>query len=97
MSDDVSEPVAGDVEFQNVVRCVAPQFVFCGIFLIGVGIVKFSVFFVTSCSNINSTFWMTNGILISFPFEFYFAAIVDTLFEFTDGLETILFQGIVSI
>ena len=51
LGDDVSESVAGDVEFQNVVRCVAPQFVFCGIFLIGIGIVKFSVFFIAICAD----------------------------------------------
>ena len=91
LGDDVPEPVAGDVEFQNVVRRVAPQFVFCGVFLIGIGIVKLPVFLITRCTNIDSTLWMANGILISFPFKFYLAAVIDTPFEIADGLETVVF------
>ena len=62
LGNDVPEPVAGDIEFQNVVRCIAPQFVFCGILLIGIGIVKFSVTLITCCANIDSAIWMANGI-----------------------------------
>ena len=62
LGDDVPEPVAGDVEFQNVVRCVAPQFVFGRMFLIGADIVIFSIFFIIAYADDNFIINVYDGI-----------------------------------